>query len=750
MISSRLKIYFVGMIVVALIVAFIGYYYTAQDLPPYPGQVVDTNGQVLTGKDRIMAGQQVWQKYGLMDLGSVFGHGTYRGPDFTAQALHKMGVSMRDHKAWARYSKSYLSLNEEERGSVDRVTIKDIKTNRYVASSDTLTLTSSQAVALEKNRLFYDGLFLKGDSRGPIRAKTIKDAGERKDLADFFFWTAWVAGTIRHGDNMTYTNNWPNDKSVGNSVPGMAVIWTAISLVAFGLCLGGMIFIFHKYEFNRGSLPYKPEPAQALANGKISASQRKTAKYFVIVAALFFLQTNAGGLMAHYTVNPDGFYGLKFVADLVPYNWVKTWHLQLAIFWISISWIGMTLFVAPMVGGKEPKFQGFLVDVLWVALLVIAVGSLLGEVLGIKGMIDDGWFWFGHQGWEYLELGRFWQIFLLIGLLIWLGLVVNGLRNHYTKDTDLWGLPSFLALSGVAVVAFFAFGLLYDPQSHFTIADFWRWWVVHTWVEGAFEFFAAAAIAFVLINLGLVELKAGLRVVYLTVGLALASGIVGVGHHYFWMGAPSFWLALGSVTSALEPVPILLLMAEVWHSQKALTKAESGFPYRYPLMFLMASVIWEFVGAGVMGLSITTPMVNYYEHSTYLTVNHGHTALFGTYGMLSIGLILFSLRGLVTEKGWDERLLKLCFWGSNIGLLIMFIFTLLPIGILQVLDNIKYGFWHARSDDFWAGDTIQILGQIRMIPDFMIIFLGAGCLLLFTLKAFMNLKPVEIGSGENF
>jgi nitric oxide reductase subunit B len=703
----------------------------------------------LTGKDQIMAGQQVWQKYGLMDLGSVWGHGTYRGPDFTAQALHRMSQSMHEKMARDKYGKSYTSLDTNAKGGVDAVVIEQIKTNRYNAASDTLTLTTLQEIALFENRIFYDKLFASGDSKGPIRAETIKDSVERQNLADFFFWTAWCAGTVRPGDTHTYTNNWPHDPSVGNVVSGMALVWSAISLVAFGVILGLMIFLFHKYQFNRGALPYKPEPALELAAASISTSQKKTAKFFLVVSALFFLQVNMGGLMAHYTIHPDSFYGLNFIANFIPYNWVKTWHLQLAVFWIAVSWIGMTLFVAPRVGGKEPAGQGLLVDVLFVAVVFVAVGSLTGTVLGIKGLIGKNWFWLGHQGWEYLELGRLWQILLLVGLIIWLFLVVRALKDHFAAGQDKWGLPHFLTYSAVAVVGFFGFGLLYDPNSHLTIADFWRWWVVHTWVEGAFEFFAAAAIVFVMVNLGLVELKAGLRTVYFTVALALSAGIIGVGHHYYWFGEPSFWLALGSTISALEPVPILLLLAEVWHSQKALVKAGSDFPYKYPLMFLMVAVIWEFLGAGVMGLSITTPVVNYYEHATYLTVNHGHTALFGTYGMLSMGLILFSMRGLVQEDGWSDRLLKVTFWGTNIGLIIMFAGTLLPVGILQVLDNIKYGFWHARSDAFWNKGVIQVIGQTRMLPDTLII-IGSGALLLFMIKAITKIKPVEIKSGEKF
>lgn len=747
MISKWLKIYFVVAIFGAIIIALIGYVYTEQDLPPYPEKILSESGQLLSGKSRIMAGQQVWQRYGLMDIGSVWGHGTYRGPDFTAEALHMMSLNMREKYSLDQFSKPYSELETNAKGSADAVTISQIKTNRYDESNDTLTLSALQEFALYQNREYYGNLFSIGKPQSPFRAKTITEKENLDNLADFFFWTAWCSGTVRKGDTHTYTNNWPHDPESGNVVSGKSLVWSSVSLFAFGIVLGLIIFIYHKYGFNQGALPYKPEYAVKLSTCEISSSQRKAAKYFLVVAALFFVQVNIGGLMAHYTVHPDTFYGFDKIAEFIPYNWVKTWHLQLAVFWIAVTWIGMTLFVAPRVGGREPVAQGILVDILFVAVLIVAVGSLTGEVLGIKGMIKDGWFWFGHQGWEYLELGRFWQILLLVGLIIWLFLVVRALKDHFKAGSDKWGLPHFLSYSGIAVVGFFGFGLLYDPQTHLTIADFWRWWVVHTWVEGAFEFFAAAAIVFVMVNLGLVEIKAGLRTVYFTVSLALFSGIIGVGHHYYWFGAPSFWLALGSTISALEPVPIALLLAEVWHSQKTLVKAGSSFPYRYPLMFLMAAVCWEFLGAGVMGLSITTPVINYFEHSTYLTVNHGHTALFGTYGMLSIGLLLFSMRGLVREEGWKDNLLKIAFWGTNTGLAAMFIVTLLPVGLLQVFDNIKNGFWHARSEAFWSSDIVMFLGQVRMIPDTLII-IGSGALLLFVVIGITKLKPSRIKDGE--
>jgi len=747
--SKNLKVYFLGALIASLVIAVIGYFYTARDLPPYPGSIRDESGRELSGKSQIMSGQQVWQKYGLMDLGSVWGHGTYRGPDFTAQALHNMGVNMREAEAQAQYGSAYDKLSDSERGSVDSVVIGQIKRNRYDKSNDVLVLSDIQTRAFEKNRQFYEAMFREGGQGGIIRTNTIKDPRERQDLADFYFWTAWCAGTIRPGDSHTYTNNWPNDASVGNSVSGKSIAWSAISIVAFGVILGLFVWLYHRYGFNKGSREYSEEHARKLLGAGVSVSQRRTAKFFLVVSALFFLQLLMGAVMAHYTVHPQSFYGNDFITKLVPYNWVKTWHLQLAVFWIATAWVGTTLFVAPAVGGREPRAQGFLVNTLFVAVVVVVLGSLFGEVLGIKGLIGKAWFWLGHQGWEYLELGRLWQLLLLAGLVIWLFLVVRALKMHFSRGVEKWDLPHFVTYSGLAVVGFFGFGLFYNPQSHLTIADFWRWWVVHTWVEGAFEFFAAGAIAFVLVNLGLVDKKAGLRTVYFTVGLALFSGIVGVGHHYYWFGEPSFWLALGSTVSALEPVPILLLLAEVWHGQRTLLKAGSAYPYRYPLMFLMASVTWEFVGAGVMGLSITTPVVNYFEHSTYLTVNHGHTALFGTYGMLAIGLLLFSMRGLVEEKGWSSGLLRLSFWTTNVGLFLMFVVTLLPTGILQMIDNYRYGFWHARSEEFWSGNAVHFIGQIRIVPDTMVL-LGSVFLGLFMLKAMVNLRQVSVRSNEAF
>jgi len=725
-VSTRLKVLFLVSLFGAMAVTLVGGWFTIEGAPPYPGKVVGPDGTELTGKEEILAGQAVWQKYGLMDNGSVWGHGTYRGNDYTATSLHLLG--------------------EELRAAGGENAVADLKKNRYDDASDTLTLTGPQAAALEKLRAHWGRVFLDGDLPTAVSPGVVKDATERRQLSDFFFWTAWAAGTNRPGKDLTYTNNWPPDRSVGNELPVQAFVWSILSLLGFMVALGVALALFFRGRFDHdddGTL-LDARLGDKLVGLPISASQRKTAKYFLVVVLLFLLQLLQGGLMAHYTVHPGQFYGLDFVANNVPYNWPKSWHLQLAIFWISVAWVGAALYLAPIAGRREPKKQGLLVDVLFGAVVLVAVGSLAGTALGVKGLAGPAWFWIGHQGWEFLELGRLWQLLLFGGLTIWLLIVVRAMASVFKKGEDRWGTVPFYAYSAVAIVAFFAFGLFYTPRTHLTVADFWRWWVVHTWVEGIFEFFAAAAMAYVVTALGLAPKRKALRAAYLTASLALFSGIIGVGHHYYWFGDPDLWLSLGGVVSTMEPVPIiLLLLKSVMDSRHSPVLERADYPYRWPLMFLGASAAWSFLGAGVFGFLITTPLVNYFEHSTYLTMNHGHTALFGTYGMLAIGLMLFALRGLVRPEAWNQRLLKVAFVGLNGGLILMALFTLFPVGVLQTWDSFQNGLWHARSAAFYEDPTIAFIGQWRLLPD-LVIIVGALALVTFVVRGVFTLKPIGI------
>jgi nitric oxide reductase subunit B len=735
--------------VVSLALLLGGGHLAKDQVPPYPGEVMDAGGQVIFTREDIFKGQDVYQRYGLMDHGSVWGHGAQRGPDFSAFTLHLVSDAVRREISLQEYRKPYGELSALEQQIVDLRARNEIRANRYDAENDKLVITPAQVKAMEAVTAHWDQLFAGGDFLYGFLPNTVPTAQERLQVGRFFFWTAWVASTPRPGSETTYTNNWPADRSVGNVPTPGVYLWSLGGIVALFVVLGLFIFCIHYF-----GLWYGPtrgaDLAEKLVDMPLTPSQMKAAKYFLVVILLFLLQTSFGGLLAHYTIHPATFWA-PYVADLIPYSWAKTWHLQLAIFWIATTWVGSAIYLAPIVGGIEPRHQGLLVQLLFVAILIVAVGSLLGEIAGIKGYLGDLWFWLGHQGWEFLELGRFWQILLFVGLIAWLLIVYRPISHHLKLGhrDEFTSLILFYVLSAVLVVAFFGFGLFYGRGSHLTIADYWRWFVVHIWVESIFEFFGIAIISLLLVVMNLASARAALMVAYFTATIVFLGGILGTAHHYFWYGGPSFWLGIGSVFSSMEPIPLFGLVVRGLLEYKSIRGQGKDFPYKWPMYFLVASSFWNFLGAGVFGFLINLPVVNYYEHGTYLTMNHGHGALFGVYGMLSIGLLLFSWRGMVDRAHWNDRLLQISFFGFNAGLLLLTLGTLFPVGVLQTWVSFKDGFWVARDASFFMRPFVQLIGTVRVIPDLIIILLGVTPLLIFLFKTYPRLKAVEIKEGES-
>lgn len=735
--------------VVGMVVLLAGGFSARDELPPYPGKIVGPDGKVLFQREDILAGQDVYQRHGLMDHGSVWGHGSQRGPEFSAVSLKILGDAVRKWISEKDFGTPYGNLDPLQREMVDVKVVREVKTNRYDPGKDVLTLTEAQVLGLNAVQQFWERTFREGEKSYGILPNAVPDEKQRLQLSRFFFWTAWVASTLRPDKDHTYTNNWPPDRSVGNVPTTQTYFWSIGGVFSLFVILGLFIFLVHHY-----GLWYGPTRGVALSEKlmdmPLTPSQVKASKFFLVVVLLLLLQTCLGGLLAHYTVHPGSFW-IQWIADFVPYSWAKTWHLQLAVFWIATTWVASAIYVAPIIGGVEPKRQSTLVQLLFVAVLIVALGSLLGEVAGIKGLLGDLWFWLGHQGWEYLELGRLWQILLLVGLVFWLLVVYRAVARHLRlghKD-EFTSLIWFYVFSAILVVGFFSFGLFYGRGSHLTLSDYWRWFVVHIWVESIFEFFGVAAISLLLVAMGLVTAKAALRVAYFTAALVFITGIVGTAHHYFWYGGPSFWLGWGAIFSSMEPVPLFGLVVRAMMEYKSIREQGREFPYRWPLYFLVASSFWNFVGAGLFGFLINLPIVNYYEHGTYLTMNHGHTALFGTYGMLSIALLLFSWRGLVEKAHWNDGILRLSFLGLNGGLALMALGTLLPVGAIQAWTSFKEGLWVARDASFFERGDVAFLGNVRIIPDLIIIVLGVVPLAWFLLKTYPRLKAIGIKEGES-
>ncbi|MBI5241235.1 MAG: cbb3-type cytochrome c oxidase subunit I [Elusimicrobia bacterium] len=721
----------------------------ARRVPPYPGRVLGSSGQALCTKADIFAGQSVYQRYGLMDHGSVWGHGSQRGPEFSAATLHLIVGSVRGRLAARLYAKPYAELDADQRDAVDMKTRRVIRQNRYDAGQDTLALAPEQEAALGDVLSHWEDVFAKGEQGYGILPNAVPTFEERLQLGRFFFWTAWAASTDRPGGDSSYTNNWPADRAAGNMPNAEVYLWSLGGILSLFVVLGLFIFWVHHYHIWYGA-PAGPALAEKLISTPLTGSQVAAAKFFLVVISLLLLQTTFGGLLAHYTVHPGTFY-LPFIGKLIPYSWAKSWHLQLAIFWIATTWIASAIYLAPIVGGSEPKNQRHLVHMLFGAVVLVAVGSLTGEALGVKGLLGKWWFWLGHQGWEFLELGRLWQILLFGGLIAWLLIVYRAVGRHVVnkENNEYSSLVGFYVFSAVLVVAFFGFGLFYGRGTHLSIADYWRWFVVHIWVESIFEFFGVGVISLLLVSMGLASARSALTVGYFTAALVFLSGILGTAHHYYWYGGPSLWLALGSVFSSLEPVPLFGLVVRGMMEFRAVRQKGEAFPYRWPMYFLVASSFWNFLGAGVFGFLINLPIVNYFEHGTYLTMNHGHTALFGVYGQLSIGLLLFSWRGMVEDSAWNDKLLKVSFWGMNGGLAAMAFGTLFPVGIAQAWTSYRSGLWLARDASFFERGMVQTLGTLRIIPDTIIIVLGVLPLAYFLFTTYPRLKADSIQDGES-
>lgn len=720
---------------------------TYKGAPPY-FNAVTTEGQTLFSSDDIMAGQSVFQKYGLMDYGTMFGHGGYRGPDFSADTLHKLTQHLRDIYAQEKGASDFSALSETDRAIVADRVVTELKTNRYDSATGAVTMTPAYAQAFEILVGETNAVFKDGAKDLPLPANYIPDATDRRNLTAFFAWGAWAAVTPRPGKNYSYTNNWPPDEQAGNR-PSLAVIlWSALSIISLLGALGLVLMFFGRFDYlGWGGEKMPLEKIPSIENTPITPSQRATYNYFLVVALLFLFQTAMGVLTAHYFVEGAGLYGFD-IRNILPITITRSWHLQLSIFWIATAWLAAGIFVGPMVSKTEPKGQAALVHILFGAVVLVAVGSIVGEWLGIKGLLGKAWFWLGHQGWEYLELGRLWQILLTVGMALWAVIVFRSIRPTL-KGEDRGGMPYLLLYSIIAIPVMYSFGMLYKPGTNFAVADFWRWWIVHLWVEGFFELFTTIVVAHIFVILGLAPKEAALRVVYLDIILYLGSGMIGTAHHYYWTAQPAINLALGAFFSAMEVVPLCLLTLEAWNFIKlrqnksifAVTPTE--FPHKWTVMFLMAVGFWNFLGAGVFGFLINLPIVSYYEHATYLTSNHGHAALMGVYGNLAIAALAFCARLTVEPRWWNDKLWGTSFWCLNIGLLLMLALNIFPAGIYQLVQSIQHGFWYARSESVIQSSFFQTTTWLRVVGDMVFVLGGAVPIAYFMVTRLFSLRQAK-------
>ncbi|MGB3393203.1 MAG: nitric-oxide reductase large subunit [Stenotrophomonas sp.] len=718
-----------------------------QTAPPMPEQVVSESGQVLYTRDDIQAGRVVWQSIGGQQNGSIWGHGALIAPDWSAEWLHKEVVALLELRAQAEYGKPYADLDHSEQAKLQAEIRPEIRRNTYDPASGVLTVSDERAQAIAQVAAHYVSVFSDDPATAglreayALRENPVPDAGQRQLMTGFFFWASWATVTNRPGDVKSYTNNFPHEPLVGNLPTSSSFMWSMFSILFMIAGIGLLAWHYAVYHGKEKPLtPPASDPARTIA---VTPSMRATAKYFWVVMALFLVQILMGATTAHYQIEGQEAYGFA-IANYLPYAVTRSWHTQLAILWIATAWLATGLYLAPAISGHEPKYQRFGVNFLFISLIIIVVGSFAGQWMAVMhklGLSKN--FWFGHQGWEYTDIGRFWQIYLFIGLMLWLLLVGRGLwpalRNKGNESRHIAGL---LFLSTVAIGLLYAAGLMWKEDTHISIITYWRFWIVHLWVEGFFEVFAVAVISFIFVKLGLVRGRsATINVLFATI-VFMAGGVLGMFHHLYFAGVTTGVIALGASISALEVVPLALIgleAHETWKSSRATPWMER---YRWPIMFFLAVSFWNLIGAGLLGFLINTPLALFYMQGTNLTAAHGHTALFGVYGMLGIGLMLYCLRGLKPDSVWRNGLIRGGFWSMNIGLALMTLLTLLPMGVLQLEANLEHGYWYARSAEFMNRPIIDLLVWLR-VPGDTVFAVGALMIALFV--ALLWLAPRKAG-----
>jgi nitric oxide reductase subunit B len=677
-----------------------------------------------------------------MEHGTLWGHGAYLGPDYTAEYLHRLAQTCTASLAEER-ANFFTGATPQDVEVAAPLIARLLKENRYDPATGTLVFTPCEATSLVAQERQWDEYF-RGKTPAPgLPSVFIKDPGEMKDLNAYFAWAAWATVANRPGKDYSYTNNWPYEPLVGNRPSRSTYLWSALSLITLLGGIGAILFAFGKFNYLGwgGDKSADHYHDSAITGWKLTPSQWATGKFFGVVALLFFLQALCGGALAHYRVEPGAFYGID-IASLLPYSLLRTWHLQLAIFWIATAWVGAGLFLAPIVGREEPKRQRLGANVLFGALLVVVLGSLLGEWLGLNQWLGDLWFWLGHQGSEYLDLGRLWQVLLAVGLLLWLFLMFRALRPAL-KVPGRSELASLFLYSAAAIPVFYLPALFYGPHTNFAVIDNWRFWIIHLWVEGFFELFATVLVATMFHQMGLVNVATATRVIYLDAILYLSGGIIGIGHHWYFTGQSTLNMGLAATFSALEVVPLTLLTLDAWDFIKVKDRpcADCGRTFAggqmWAIYFLMAVGFWNFVGAGVFGFLINLPIVSYFEVGTLLTSNHGHTAMFGVFGMLALAVLVFCLRAMQTDAAWEEtvKLVRLGFWGLNAGLALMVVTDLFPGGVLQLWDSLGNGYWHARQLTFLMSGTFHKLEWVRIVADMIFLVFGALPILAATVRS---------------
>jgi len=456
-------------------------------------------------------------------------------------------------------------------------------------------------------------------------------------------------------------------------------------------------------------------------------TQRLSLRFFLVMLVLFLFQTGFGLLLAAQHLDP------LLLSGVLNFNIVRAEHTNLGILWILAGFIGTILFVGPLLSKRELAAP-WLIKFLFYALLAVVVWNVFTQVLAQQGIA--GW-WLGQpmlqEGLEYLEAGRIADVVILIGFAILCYVVLRTFPPIKQWNEIHWGL----GLGVLALTAVWVFGLFFIER--LDLQEYFRWYVVHYWVEGVWEVIHISLVGFLVVLMFKANVKAVGYAVFWGISLVWLSGLLGNAHHYFWIGTPEFWQFWGSLFSALEPLPLIFCFWHIYLDAHHDRKPIANMP---AFAFLLGSVVLEQVGAGILGFTMTFALTNVWSHGTWITLSHAHLALFGTFGMLGLSAAYYAVPLMRGIQNFDQRLGKMAFWLVFTGMLgLGFVFAI--GGTIQVFVYRTLGL------DWFGGDVSGAMQIAKVfVPVFGLIFTIGVALLVFDLLT-LGHRPVITPQADN-
>jgi len=430
-------------------------------------------------------------------------------------------------------------------------------------------------------------------------------------------------------------------------------------------------------------------------------SQRVAYPFFLAAALLFVLQVVFGLLIAAQFVWPT------FLMNTLPFNFGRASHLNLMIFWLILGLMGASYYLV----ADETDSEIFSVPLAWANLVVLLVAGV--------GTLVTYWFFHVAQGKPFTEAPMPWPLLIALGVVLFL--VNIGVTLFKAKK---WNAITFtLAFGMVGLTLLYLLDLPF--YRNLTVDYYWWWWIIHLWVEGTWEIIASAIMAYLLVKLTDADRTRVAKWMYAEVALVLFTGIVGIGHHYYWIGTPRYWLLWGAVFSAAEPLPLVLM---VWDTFTHMKHRHPEPVNHVTWYWLGGSAIGHLVGAGIWGFAMTLPQINKWTHGTQVTASHGHFAFFGAFAMLVIAAMYYMVPRLRGMERYGQRRAMWAFWLMSIGMLTMVLaFTIAGVVQTYLVRLLGMDFMTVRTEyvSFWifwvwaAGLVLFLPGVLAFLWDFL-------------------------------